>query len=228
MSHRDTILAALASLRRPICDDCLSLVTRISPRQKVFANCSELAAEGRITRQRLENCHRCGKSKICNSPGNLARLASALPSSVAAPGRPVQAAADSARPWHWEGNVQAALIEQLVQDGWSIRSAANTATKAAGKDIVATRGGKELWVSVKGYPVATAKTPASMQARHWFSHAIFDACMYRDQSDEARIAVAFPDGYKTYLALATRIKWLRGSIPLQVFWIARDGQVRAE
>ena len=39
--------------------------------------------------------------------------------------------------WHWEGNVQDKLVTWLEQEGWTIRSAADTAAKSAGKDIIA-------------------------------------------------------------------------------------------
>jgi hypothetical protein len=45
---------------------------------------------------------------------------------------------------------------------------------------VAEKDGKALWVSVKDYPRATAKTNPLVQARHWFKQAIFDMIEYRE------------------------------------------------
>jgi len=56
---------------------------------------------------------------------------------------------ESSQAWYWEGNVQSALIKHLCNIDFSIRSVANTASKAPGKDIIAiTPENKELWISV--------------------------------------------------------------------------------
>lgn len=48
------------------CDDCLSEVLNITPRQQVNQMCRPLANEGKITR-RKSSCSRCGRVKLCNS-----------------------------------------------------------------------------------------------------------------------------------------------------------------
>ncbi len=116
----------------------------------------------------------------------------------------------------------------LAKKGWTIRSAADTAAKTAGKDIVAERNGRTLWISVKGYPRGTQKTNPPTQARHWFSHAVFDLVRYRDESHSAELALGLPDGFATYQNLAERVRWLRSHLPFTIYWVRQSGEVRLE
>lgn len=59
--------------------------------------------------------------------------------------------------------------------------------------------GKELWVSVKGYP----EKSTHVQARHWFAGAVFELMLYRHESATARPAIALPEGFRTYANLAS-------------------------
>jgi hypothetical protein len=85
-----------------------------------------------------------------------------------------------------------------------------------------------LWVTVKGFPVATERTNPSVQARTWFSNALLDVVLYRAKSAEVEIALGLPDGYATYLSLAERTRWLRSACPFRILWAREDGQVREE
>jgi hypothetical protein len=138
------------------------------------------------------------------------------------------AVAGDGRSWYWEGTVQSTLVGHLASEGYRIKQVANTATKAAGVDIVAERSGRELWVTVKGYPVATSKTNAPVQARHWFSGAIFDAVLYRGERRDVDIVVGLPDGFATYQKLALRIGWLKEEMPFRFAWVSEAGKVREE
>lgn len=121
--------------------------------------------------------------------------------------------------------MQAALVRYLAAQGYAIRSVADTAARAQGKDIIAaTPVGTALWVSVKGYP---EKKP-HQQARHWFAGAALDLVLYRDEDRTAALALGLPDGFSTYLNLAARVSWLRKQLPFAVFWIGKDGSVRSE
>ena len=121
--------------------------------------------------------------------------------------------------------MQARIAAHLESQGLSVVSTADTATREAGKDLIArTPGSAELWVSVKGYPERSSHT----QARHWFSHAIFDLVMYRDEDSDVTLAIGLPDGYSTYRNLVGRVTWLRKQLPFWVFWVSEDGQVRCE
>lgn len=126
------------------------------------------------------------------------------------------------RPWHWEGHVQARVVDSLKDRGWDIVSTSDTASRAQGVDVIARKGGTELWVSVKGFPVATPKTQPALQARHWFAGALFDMILYRGESS-VQLAIALPAGFVTYETLARRTAWLRKSTPFSILWVNESG-----
>lgn len=133
---------------------------------------------------------------------------------------------DSApRPWFWEGNVQAAVTAFLEGDGWSITHAVDTASRERGKDVEATRAGATLWVTVKGYPESTPRTTPSTQARHWFSAALFDVILWREEDSNAEIAIALP-AMRTYQRLAERTRWFRSAARCRYIWVTESGVVR--
>jgi hypothetical protein len=147
-------------------------------------------------------------------------LSDPSPSPTAVTG-PAISEGPTARPWYWEGNVQSAIVKHLISDGWSIISNANTATREAGKDIVATKENEELWISVKGWPDKSINT----QARHWFAGAIFDLILYRDLDPDVTLGIGIPAGYSTYANLIPRVQWLRRNLPFSVFSVSEAGHV---
>lgn len=219
MAHRDTILGFLGDAKGPICDDCLSDRTGITPRQTINMICRRLEKVDQIARDGTGSCHYCHGRKICNS------LTKAPANSSHRPTR-TRKTDDPRELWHWEGNIQAALVTWLAKQGWTIRSAADTAAKTAGKDIIAERDGRAVWVSVKGFPRGTPRTNPSTQARHWFSHAVFDLVLYRDEDDSVDLALGLPDGFPTYQKLADRVAWLRSNLPCTIYWVSKSGAVR--
>jgi hypothetical protein len=88
----------------------------------------------------------------------------------------------------------------------------------------ASRDGNELWISVKGYP----EKSHHVQARHWFSGALFDLILYHGENPKARLGIALPDDFTTYENLVPRIKWLKESMPFQIYWVNESGSVRVE
>ncbi|MEA3510775.1 MAG: hypothetical protein U9R51_05000, partial [Actinomycetota bacterium] len=42
---------------------------------------------------------------------------------------PVPDSGDAHLEWHWEGNIQAAMVSHLAGEGWAIKSVANTAAR---------------------------------------------------------------------------------------------------
>ncbi|MGE5483497.1 MAG: hypothetical protein ACM3X4_00595 [Ignavibacteriales bacterium] len=136
-----------------------------------------------------------------------------------------EAGASSRRPWYWEGSIQARLATYLAGRGYKICSVAHTASKEHGIDIVAAGpDGVEIWISVKGFPESSANT----QARHWFAQAVFDVALCRSQNASVRLALGLPDGFPTYERLASRIGWLRTTLPLTIYWVGRSGAIREE
>ncbi len=235
------LLEALRSHRDWLCDDCWSLVAKVSPRQQVNQIGRRLANERITMREKKGVCSRCRETKDCSrmSPTG------SLPAVDAEKGDPCEKAAvsvlpeklmdrslvatttDPARVWHWEGNVQHAVVEWLREHGWSIASAANTASKAAGVDVIARRESRELWVTVKGFPELRPgrTTPPPMQARHWFAGALMDVVMYRQQRTDVEIALALPGPFPTYDRLVRRVAWLMPVVPFWVFVVGCSGRV---
>ncbi|OAB63278.1 hypothetical protein AY599_06645 [Leptolyngbya valderiana BDU 20041] len=218
MTHAQTIEAFLTTASGPICDDCLSAHTGITPRQTVNLNARRLERRKLAAKREAMLCAYCKDHKVCNRATGLTWR----PAAASAPAKPLPDY------WHWEGHVQDAIVEHLRAEGYDIRSAADTASKAAGKDIIAEKDGRALWISVKGFPAGTAKTNASSQSRHWFAKAVFDLVLYKDQEGDADLALGLPGGYKTYHALADRVTWLRTNLPFSIYWVAEDGSVRVE
>ncbi|KYH30573.1 hypothetical protein [Neomoorella mulderi] len=227
-THKEQILKTLSQTAVPVCDDCLAKLTGISPRQTVYQNCSNLANKRLIMRGHGE-CAFCAKKKIvswtekgmenCSStlaPANITQIKSSFEE---------EKASKNTFPWYWEGNVQSKVVAYLAGRGYFIRSVTDTASRAQGKDIVAvTPEGKELWVSVKGFPENNSYT----QARHYFAEAVFDVVLYRSENPEVELALALPHGFSTYERLALRISWLRKTLPLKVYWVDESGDIRAE
>jgi hypothetical protein len=229
MSRDDRILAALATGRR-LCDDCLSDVANVKPRQSVYQACNALRDQGLLTRL-TESCEACNRMKITNArlthPDNakdrVATATTAAEHDPRAPG-PVHSVPID-RPWYWEGYVQSSIVRFLQRSGASVQSQANTATREQGKDIVAIdKDGRALWVSVKGFPESSPNT----QARHWFAGALLDLALYRAESETPRLAIGFPAGFATYENLVRRTKATLGFLGCHVFWVAENGEVTRE
>jgi len=80
MSNDETILSFVRSKKdKQYCDDCLSALLKIYPRQQVNQICRNLSDRGYITRER-GLCSNCSKYKIVNSSG---KSSDALVKSVA-------------------------------------------------------------------------------------------------------------------------------------------------
>lgn len=200
---RDRILAYIKTHPDGADDDELAAALSLTSRQQANACCRQLDAAGLIIRQRVQ--------------GKIRNVAVAAPVTVAP-------AADSGRPWFWEGNVQSAVIQHLALQGYTIVSAADTASHQTGKDIVAAKDGRTLWVTVKGYPKGTERTNATLQAAHWFKDAVFDMVVWRGDNPAADLGLALPD-YSRYRKLAERVRWLQAVARFSLLWVSEDGRV---
>lgn len=227
-THKEQILKTLSQTAVPVCDDCLAKLTGISPRQTVNKYCNKMVNKGMIKRDHGE-CAFCGKKKIVNwtekgvencpappATPNITQIKSSFEE---------EKASKTTFPWYWEGNIQSKVVAYLAGRGYFIRSVTDTASRAQGKDIVAvTPDGKELWVSVKGFPENNSYT----QARHYFAEAVFDVVLYRSENPEVKLVLALPHGFPTYERLALRISWLRKTLPLKIYWVDDSGHIREE
>lgn len=137
-------------------------------------------------------------------------------------------------PWHWEGNVQAALARWLESQGWTITSLADTASRATGVDLLASRDDELLAVEVKGYPTTTyargpnaglpKPTQPANQARQWYSHALLSVMLLRQQHPNSLVAMCFAD-FPTFRSLIQRTDDSLISLGVGVYLVRDDGGV---
>lgn len=222
MSRIETIRNIL-SRTSPLCDDCLSELTHIVPRQNINQCCRENSTQ--IDRGREKACVRCFQKKIVNS------LRQDYPTDTSQQNNnrnnETRLLEHLDFPWFWEGNVQDRIVSFLKQEGYVIKNFANTESRQSGKDIIADHANAlPLWVTVKGFPEKRSKTLPATQARHWFSQAIFDLVCYHGEDPTASLALGIPDVGKTYRNLLKKTEWFQKSLPFKVFWVHEDGSVR--
>ena len=218
MTIRDHIIAFLQAHPAGVDDDQLAAALGLKQRQQANSRCRQLASEGLVHRQMIN--------------GKIHNIWAVHPSVGLPPPPPIiQVApsllADGARHWFWEGNVQATVARYLVSQSCIIHALADTATKARGKDIVAERNEQPLWLTVKGYPVGTAKTRPSTQAGHWFKQAIFDIIAYRGENASAELGLVLPD-FPRYRSLARKITWFPPIANFAYYWVQEAGVVIVE
>lgn len=195
MTIRDDIVCCLRENAEGLSDG--ELATRLGKlHQQVNQRCRQLASEGHLRRDDSAGAIR---NVLVSAPP-----ARTMPAALSVGGF-IQ---DDPR---WEGNVQNTIISHLVAEGWTIVSAADTASQARGIDIVAGRGGRRLLIEVKGYPARTyargeragqpKPTQPSLQAKHWLSDALLKSLRTREKHPDAQVAIGLPDlpRYRTLL-----------------------------
>lgn len=136
--------------------------------------------------------------------------------------------------WQSELNVQSMVVRHLAIDGWSITSVADTASKAHGVDIVATKEGMTVGVEVKGYPSRSYADPAraherkptqpSTQARVWYAGALLAAMRLRTRRPDVLSVIALPD-FTTYRNLYEDTAWSLQACGIAVWFVSEDGTV---
>jgi hypothetical protein len=137
--------------------------------------------------------------------------------------------------WFWEGNVQEVLATHLRAEGWSVEALADTATKARGIDIAASRAERRLAVEVKGYPSETyadearrgikKRTNPTNQAPKWFSQAVMKAITTTDGEGYPEVAIAFPD-YPRFRSLIAQSEWALKRLRIGVYLVGEGGTVQ--
>ena len=208
LKHR--ILGCLKGHPEGIDDDTLTLALGLSRRQTANAYCRRMEKEGLIVRKKAG-----GKTRNF--------LSSERRISISVESAPKQSSLPS-EIWHWEGNVQSKVRVFLESSGYSILKVADTSAKEKGKDIEAVKNGRKLWITAKGYPVRTKRTPATVQAGHWFKDAIFDLLIWYGADRSADLGLALPD-FSRYRKLLEKVQWLQGAIGFSVYWVSEAGFV---
>jgi len=156
---------------------------------------------------------------------------------VGLPARPEPVKPADRRSWPWEGAVQAVFVAFLSQRGWTVTSAADTATKARGVDVLATKGERRLGAEVKGWPSTgyantsrageVKRTQPTLQAGHYFSDALAKAVMLLDSHPYHESLMVLPD-YPRYRDLAARTRTGRSLAGVHVVLVQEDGSAECE
>lgn len=228
MTRQDRLLLTLGTGRR-LCDDCLSDISGVKPRQSVYQACSSLRDQGLLTRM-TEKCESCNRMKITNALANQANLSNA----TASPPKFEQPVAlriaekptsTIDRPWYWEGRVQSQIVRFLRASNITVVFEANTVSREPGKDIEAIDAdGSVLWVTVKGFPAKSQNT----QARHWYAGVLLDLALYRNENGAAKLAIGLPRGFSTYENLVRRTIDTLKFLACDIFWADANGDVTRE
>ena len=134
-----------------------------------------------------------------------------------------------------EADVQAQIVEHLTRNGWYIVRVANTASREQGIDIIANKGSLTLAIEVKGWPGTayadprraheTKPTAPSLQARHWFSHAVLASLLMPNAHPDYEIAIGLPD-MQTYRNLHGRIAGSLQTLGVKVLFVDSSGNVQ--
>ncbi len=194
-------------------DDELTRPLDLRNRAQANQRCHQLVADSLVIRRRVGG-------KFRNHATGTQPAKAPVPRPVAAqPSQPHGA-------WHWEGNVQSRAAAYLQAQGYAIIRRAGTASHEQGKDLVAEKDGRELWVTAKGFPVGTDRTRPSTQAGHWFKDAFFEIVEWRGEDAQAELAMALPD-FPRYRRLAERVRWLQRVARFSYLWVRRTGRCRA-
>lgn len=85
----------------------------------------------------------------------------------------------------------------------------------------------KLWISAKGYPQGTAKTDPRTQARHWFSHALFDLILWHGEDASVSLALALPE-QPTYRNLVGRVSCFLRETAASIYWVQHDGTITVQ
>jgi hypothetical protein len=136
--------------------------------------------------------------------------------------------------WFWEGNVQEALAAHLRAQGWVVDALADTASKARGIDLSASRDGRRLAVEVKGYPSETyadaaragvkKRTNPTNQAQKWFSQAVMKAITTTNGDGDPEVAIAFPD-HPRFRGLIAKSEWALRRLRVGVYLVQEGGEI---
>jgi hypothetical protein len=138
--------------------------------------------------------------------------------------------------WHTEANIVGYVVHHLAVNRWSVRSVADTASKAHGVDIIAFRDGITVGVEVKGYPSRHYADPAragqakptqpATQARVWYASALLAGMTLRAKEPALRSVIALPS-FPTYAGLYANTASSLAACGIEVWWVNEDGTVSA-
>jgi hypothetical protein len=138
--------------------------------------------------------------------------------------------------WYWEGNVVDAVVRYLSTAGWTVISKADTNSRERGIDVHAVKDGITLLIEAKGYPSESYRDPLraserkptspTLQAQHWYSHALLKMIRLQTAHTDALIALALPN-FPRYQKLYEETRESLQKLSIAVLFVERTGDVRA-
>lgn len=204
------------------------LITRIDHGLYRLADTSESASAGGST-TRMSAAHRSGAGASHSAGTTVIE-----PSSAVEQGERTPTGIQPGVEWHSELNVQSMVVRHLAIDGWSITSVADTASKAHGVDVVATKDGATVGVEVKGYPSRSYADPGraherkptqpATQARVWYAGALLAAMRLRTKRPDVLSVIAIPE-FATYRNLYQDTAASLELCGIAVWFVSEDGAV---
>jgi hypothetical protein len=142
---------------------------------------------------------------------------------------------DKLRDWYWEGNVVTTIRRHLENTGWSIKFMADTLVKERGVDLEAFKDGRTLIIEAKGDPSKgysdprrageTKPTNPTLQAGHWYAHAVLAAIRLQTKHPAAIVALAFPD-FPRYQTLFDETRKGLEKLGVVLLIVEESGRVR--
>jgi len=159
---------------------------------------------------------------------------SQTPIAGSAAGTPVGIGGEVPTDWFWEGHVQDVVVAHLRREGWTITAESDTASRAQGDDIAATKDGRRLVVEVKGYPSVGYRDPRragevkrtnpTLQAKHWFADAMLKLVRLRGTRPDFEVAMALPDAPR-YRSLTRETLGPLRRLDIGLYFVSPDGGV---
>jgi hypothetical protein len=138
--------------------------------------------------------------------------------------------------WYWEGNVVDAVVRYLLAGGWAVLRQADTNSRERGIDVHAVKEGITLLIEAKGYPSQSYRDPAraserkptspSLQAQHWYSHALLKTIRLQTAHADALIALALPN-FPRYQKLYEETRDALQKLGIAALFVEETGDVRA-
>ena len=228
MGHRERILTHIQKFPGRD-DDEISAALQIRPRQRINQICRKLETFGHLSRR--VNAH----GKIGNFPINSGTTVSVIAQKRNPLSPEILVTNNSAvDEWFWEGNVVDGLERALVKLGWETITKANTLTKERGIDLSVKRDGVYLLIEAKGYPSKyyrdpkksgmTKPTNPTLQAQHWFSHALHKALLIKSSSPTECSVIGLPD-FPRYRSLYKGVSAALNALGIGIIFIDDVGEI---
>jgi len=138
--------------------------------------------------------------------------------------------------WFEEGKVSRKIKVFLEKEGHKITKF-NIDKRMRGHDIEAVKDNEKLIVEAKGFPSEKhtggqergqlKSTHPNLQAKHWFSEALFSLIVAKSENPQAKIALGLPD-VKKYRELISKIEYFKENFELTVYLVDEKGNIRVK